>query len=503
MSLKANVVANYLGQGWTALMGIAFVPLYVHVLGIETYGLIGVFAVLQAWMALFDLGLTPTLNREMARVRAGAHTPDSIRSLLRALESIYAVLAILLIVVVYASAPWLANGWLKAEHLDPMLVVRSIRLMGFVLAARWLEQVYRGALQGMQDQIWLNAVQAGLATFRWGGAYVVITTVSPTIIAFFLWQGAASVLTSILLVYRTYRLLPVAQGATRFSLAPLREVRDFAGGMFLTSVLGLLLTQMDKIVISKLLPLSQFSLYTLASVPASGLLQLITPMNTAIYPRLTEQVARLDGDALIRTYHLSCEWMAAIIIPPGLLLSFFATPMMILWTGDRSLTTSVAPLLAVLALGTLCNGLVNLPYMLQLAHGWTSLSLRVNIAAVLIIIPAVIWVVPRFGAIGAAYAWFALNAGYLVITAHFMHRRLLPLNKWRWYRDAVILPLAAGSITAAVLRFVIPMPTSRAQSAVYLAAVGGALFMAVVAALPNVRRSAVAMVRPFLPFGVS
>ena len=57
--LKRNLIANYLGQGWTALMGLAFVPLYIQYLGIEAYGLIGLFAVLQAWLALLDMGLTP------------------------------------------------------------------------------------------------------------------------------------------------------------------------------------------------------------------------------------------------------------------------------------------------------------------------------------------------------------------------------------------------------------------------------------------------------------
>ena len=45
MSLKKNFVANYFGQGWQALMGLAFVPVYIRYLGIESYGLIGIFEV--------------------------------------------------------------------------------------------------------------------------------------------------------------------------------------------------------------------------------------------------------------------------------------------------------------------------------------------------------------------------------------------------------------------------------------------------------------------------
>jgi O-antigen/teichoic acid export membrane protein len=46
--LKRNLIANYLGQGWTALVGLAFIPLYIKYLGIEAYGLIGLFGVIQA-----------------------------------------------------------------------------------------------------------------------------------------------------------------------------------------------------------------------------------------------------------------------------------------------------------------------------------------------------------------------------------------------------------------------------------------------------------------------
>ena len=67
MSLKTNVTANFLGQGWRGLLGFAFVPVYIRYLGVEAYGLIAVFAVLQAWLGLLDLGLRPALSREMAR----------------------------------------------------------------------------------------------------------------------------------------------------------------------------------------------------------------------------------------------------------------------------------------------------------------------------------------------------------------------------------------------------------------------------------------------------
>jgi len=97
--IKRNLVANYLGQGWVALMGLAFIPLYIRYLGMEAYGLIGLFVLIQAWLALLDMGMTPTLNREMARFTAGAHSPQSINDLLRSLEILCFLLAPLIAVI--------------------------------------------------------------------------------------------------------------------------------------------------------------------------------------------------------------------------------------------------------------------------------------------------------------------------------------------------------------------------------------------------------------------
>jgi len=486
MSLRRNVMANYVGQGWTALMGIVFLPFYARLVGMEEYGLVGVFAILQSWMTLLDLGLTPTLNREMARLRAGAHTGDSIRDLLRSLETLYAALAGIMIGLIVVAAPWLTRSWLQYDSVPAGVVTHSIRVMAFVLAARWLELIYRGALQGLQDLVWLNAAQVALATARWGGAYLMLLAF-PSIEVFFAWQGVVSALSVAVFAWRTYRILPQPARRAVFAWSALLEVRSFAAGMFLSSMLTFLLTQADKLVISKQLSLAALGAYTLAANASNGLLQLVIPMNAAVYPRLTQHVTGNDEAQLANTYKLSCEWMAAVIIPPAMVMAFFARPFMLSWTGNAPLADSVTPLLAPLVLGTLCNGLMNIPYMLQLAHGWTSLSVKVNLVAVIIMVPAIVWAVSRFGAAGAAYAWLSLNVASLLVTSQLMYRRLLPHFKSDWYVTAVGQPLAAGLVSAALLRWWIPATSGRVQAIlVTLLAclvVGGA----VVWSLPAVR----------------
>lgn len=461
MSLKRNALANYLGQGWAALMGLAFIPVYIRYLGIEAWGLVGFMSVMQAWLTLLDMGLTPTLSREIARFQGGAVDAQAIRNLLRSLEVLYGGVAFLVVGVVWLISPWASANWFNAAHLPVSSVAHALGVMGLVLASRMVEQVYRGAIQGMQHQVWLNAIQSLLATLRWAGVVVVLAWVDSSIEAFFWWQGFVSLLTVIILAGQTYRWLPNSERAGRFDLSALIKVSRFAGGLAAATLLALLLTQVDKLLLSKLVSLEEFGYYTLAASVAGALYFLVSPIATAVSPRFSELVARSDHQGLIRAYHLASQWLAALLVPAALMMAGFAEPLLFVWTGSSDLARQGGPLLALLALGTLCNGFMHVPYMAQLAYGWTGFAVRVNIVAVGILIPVILWAVPRFGAVGAAWAWLALNTGYVLIGIHFMHRRLLRDEKWQWYQKAVFSPLLFGVISVLILRYCIDMPQGR------------------------------------------
>lgn len=484
MSLKKNTVANYLGQGWIALMGLAFVPVYIRYLGVEAWGLVGFMSMMQAWLTLLDMGLSPALSREMARFQAGAYSAPAIRDLMRSLEAVYCGVAVAVISGVWLMAPWLAVNWLGASKIPAETVAQAIGVMGLVLAARMVEQVYRGAIQGLQRQVWLNGAQCVLSALRWGGAAGILIWVSPSIALFFLWQGMISVLSVFVLAFQTYRWLPLGGRSARFDLESLVGIRRFAGGMAATTLLTLLLTQVDKLLLSNLVAMEDFGYYTLAATASSGLYLLMSPIANAVSPRLTELVARSEPKTLVESYHNASQWLAVVLVPIAMVLSTFAEPVLYVWTGNSDVAGKTAPLLTLLALGTLCNGFLQVPYVAQLAHGWTGFAVRVNTIALCFIVPVILWSVPHFGAVGAAWAWLALNVGYILIGMPFMHRRLFVGEHWRWCRDAVLKPSVIGIATVLVLLKYVTLPRGRIELAVVLACYVILVMAAVWCAIP-------------------
>lgn len=445
MSVRKNLIANYLGQGWTAFMGIAFLPSYIHYLGMEAYGLIGLFAVMQAWLTLLDMGMTPTLNREMARFTAGAHSPQSIHDLLRSLEVIAICIAVAVTLLIWFASDSIATDWLRLEKLPVSMVAPALSIMGLVVALRFVESIYRGALMGLQRQVWYNVVSSALATLRFGGAFIVLAFISADVQIFFVWQAAISLLTLIILAAGVHHALPSPHLTPKFTFAAIAEIWKFAGGMMIVTFLAILLTQLDKVLLSRLLTLENFGYYMLAATIAGVLYMVVAPITSAFYPRLVELATGRDQASLVTIYHQGGQLVTILVAPIVMLLVFFSWEILFIWSGSASLAENAAPILTVFALGVFLNGLMHMPAQLQLAYGWVGLGIKTNVVAVIVLVPAILWVVPRYGAIGAAWIWVILNVGYLLISIQLMHRRLLPDEKWRWYLADVLLPVS-GSI---------------------------------------------------------
>jgi O-antigen/teichoic acid export membrane protein len=454
--LKRNLVANFMGQGWVGLMSLAFIPLYIKYIGIESYALIGFFSLLNASLLILDMGLTPALSREISRFNGASHKAQSIRDLLRSMEIIGFCVVILAVLSIWAVSGLIAHYWLKPESLSLETVEKTIAIMGFVVALRFIENIYHNCLVGMQKQVLFNVINSGVATLRGFGAVGVLAWISPSIEAFFVWQGFVSLLAIAVFIVAVYLNLPQSSRRARFSWFELKNIWYFASGVMVITILSLFLMQIDKILLSRLLTLEYFGYYTLAGLVASSLYMIVAPIDQAFSPRLNALVEQEAQFLLISTFHMASQLVTVFVGTAAMVLMIFGDMILTLWTQDAALAYRVSPLLTILSLGTLINCLMRIPNKLQLSYGWTSLAVKVNTISLIILIPAIIFAVSKYGAVGAAWVWVILNLSNIIFFAHIMFRRLLRTEKWRWYIQDIAIPLFAVAVTAGFARHIMP-----------------------------------------------
>jgi O-antigen/teichoic acid export membrane protein len=474
-----------------------FVPVYIHVLGMEVFGLIALFTSIHVVLSLLDLGLSAAATRELARLSAYPASAGDSRQFLRSLELVYWSIGAVIALVLCVAAPSIAEHWITPEKLSLDEAGAALMLMGIALAARWPFTLYIGALVGLERQVLANTVRVTFELARSGGGAALLLWVAPTLEAFLFWQVSVSAIASTVAAFATWRVLPPADVAPRFEWDQLRRVWRYLAGVSGISVTVVILTQIDKLVLSKLLPLEVFGYYALAWAVANALTMLTAPVFSGYFPSFTRSVTKADGPSTRDLFRRGSQTMAAIIIPAGIVLAFFSREILTLWTQNGSLAAQSHLILSVLVLGSLLNGLMNIPYALMLAHGWTSLPFLANALAIVLVVPLVIVMASLWGALGAAFAWLALNLGHLVLTQHVMYRRILPSEKWPWYKEDVLVPLAVCVSIAALARFLLP-ELAGIEAVIVLAAVMMASQIACLSVLQRIRLVPVAVLRRML-----
>lgn len=444
MKLGRNLLAGLVNSVWSALIGLAVVPFYLKYLGIEAYGLIGFFVTTQAVLSLLDMGMAPTINREVARCSASGNLKEA-GKLLHSLAVVYWCMAGVIALLILALAPFIAEYWLQSKQLSPQTISHAVMLMGLVVACRWPIGLYQGALIGAQRLTVSSGVNITMATFGSLGAVAVLAFVSPTIEAFFIWQACVGLIYAVIMRLAAWRVIGRMKGI-RFDINELKTIWRFSAGVSGVAVSAIILMQMDKVLLSRILSLEDFGRYALAGVVASGLYILLTPTFNVIYPRLSALVITNETEKLIDLYRSGTRLLLAALFPIAVAAAVFAQEILFLWTGNPSLASSTAPVVSLFLIGTALNGAMHFPYALQLAYGMTRLPLTINAILVVVMIPTTTLLALKYGAVGGAAAWAILNGIYLLIGTWLTHRLLLKGLGLTWLLFDVGMPLGMSML---------------------------------------------------------
>lgn len=461
---KINIIANFAGRFITAVLGIVFVPVYLRYLSVEMYGIIGFFSSIQVFLSLLDGGISPTLNREVGRLSAFPDKAQELRDLSRTLEILCWVIGCIVCVIALIVSPVAAQYWLRSENLSTEVIREALTIMSVAFVFQWALGFYTGGMYGLQEQKILNIINVAVSFLRSFGAFFILAYVSPTIKAFLIWQFVTTVLNCFLLVLLFWRKMPKTTGKPRFKLSLLKEVWRYAAGMAGTSLVVLILTQTDKLILSKMLTLEDFGYYSLAlTLAGTGIGIIVGSIQTAYFPQFTQLVAQNKIDELRELYHRSCQVMSLFLIPAVSVLAFFSYEILLFWTRKPEIAENTYILLALVAIGTGLNGLMHLPYYAQLAFGITKIGFWQNVIAIVFLIPFMIYATLHFAAIGGAFSWALLNFFYTIVGLQIMHKMILHGELKKWYLVDVGLPLLVAIVINASAYILLSVQSSVAS----------------------------------------
>lgn len=435
-SLRINVLASYASQIYLVIISIAILPIYIKYMGAEAYGLVGFFAMLQGLFSLLDFGLTPTISRQTAQYNAGVESALGFRQLFRSLSVIFTGIACIGGGLLCYFNHYIAEHWLKLENLAISDVLFSLQIMAVCIALRWMTGLYRGVINGFERIIWLSVISIVIATLRFPGVLLYMHYFGFTIKSFFAFQLIVAFIEFSTLIFKAYSLLPKIDQKENigWSFSPVKPILSFALTIAFTSFVWVLITQLDKFILSGILPLSEYGYFTLAVLVAGGILQIGAPISSAIMPRM----ARLHGEQkkkeLKNVYLGATQFVANIVVTAGIVLAILSKQVLYAWTGDILLAEKAAPILQLYAIGNAILTLGAFPYYLQYAKGNLKLHFIGNLITAIVLIPVIIWAAKNYGAIGAGWAWVTIQSVYIMFWVSYVHKIIEPNINQQWFK---------------------------------------------------------------------
>jgi O-antigen/teichoic acid export membrane protein len=485
---RRNLLAGVAASIGSALIGLAVVPVYLRHLGLEAYGVIAILTTAQALFSVLDMGLAPAVNREVARGLATGE-PEPSRLLLYTLERVYGAMALGIALVAVFAAPLIATGWLRSNTLEPSALATSLTLIGIVVACRWPVGLYLGVLLGAQRAALSSGIALLSAVLGSVGAALIVAVFSQRLETLFAWLALTGLLQAFAMRAAAWRCVGKPASA-RMSLPALRQIWRFSAGLSGIAVTALLLTQVDKIILSRSLPLAGFAEYALATLVVSGLYLCIGPVFNVIYPMFSTLVVRGDTPALLRTYRNGTRLAVSFLfpvatVPRGLRKRHRSrldrrrgacgerrTRHFPARSRDRTPRRDVLPVCP--AAGP-CR---------------TRLPLAINLLLVVVSVPLTATLATLYGAVGGGLAWLALYVFYTVVGSLLTHRYVLRKAGPAWLLRDVGLPFVASVVIGGACHLLV-LPTWPAGPSRIVVAAGllATLFAVYACVAPRVWRN--------------
>jgi len=399
--IVGNLAWNVIGESIPALAAVIAIPILVHRLGAERFGVLTLSWMMAGYFGLFDLGLGRALTQAMAQeLSAGCGA--------RAATLFWTAFAIMLVFSAVAAvtltmlAPWLSRSALKIPS-----ALQGETLMGFYLIAIGLPMLIsasalRGALIAGDRFDLLNLIRTpvGIMSFAAPVLMLPFTHNLAWLIGALILNRAAS---WALYFGAVLHALPDLRSHLNIDLGRMAPLLGFGAWVTVSSVVTPIVVYLDRFLIGAMLSIAALTAYSLPMEIISKTVIFPAAVSGVMFPAFARSFpAASQGPTAL--FARSVQLVALILCPLCAAVVTFAPQIMALWIDGRfALQSSVV--LQILAVGTFIAGLAWIP--LALLHGAHRPDLPAKLHLVDFPVYALLlWIsIRKFGLTGAAFTW--------------------------------------------------------------------------------------------------
>jgi O-antigen/teichoic acid export membrane protein len=418
--LVRNVLWNLAGQGAPLVVAIVAIPILVHALGTDRFGVLALAWVVVGYFSLFDFGLGRALTQLLAR-RLGAVDPAESLSLASTALGLMFALGIAGAIITAAISPWLVHHllkipvWLQSESLQGFLLLAAS--VPFVITSAGL----RGILEANGRFAMSNAVRLPLGLFMFiGPLAVILFTRNLAVVILALVLGRVLAWLAYLLL--SLRVMPALSHGLAFDRAGIGHLLRFGGWMTVTNLIAPVMLYLDRFLIGALISVASVAYYAVPYEAITKLWVVAGALTGVLFPAFAYSITR-DNPRTNRMFGMAVKFLIVFFIPVTLAVVVLAPQGLSLWLGP-SFGAQSTWVLRWLAIGVFANSVAQVPFALIQAAGRPDLTAKLHMVELVLYVAALLWFLSLFGISGAAFIWMVraiLDTAVLFV----LSRRLL------------------------------------------------------------------------------
>ena len=444
-----NIIYNMLGQGTVLLLSFVAVRFIFRRLGGDAFGIVYFNVLLTTLIVtVLDFGISTTTIREVSR--SSATEPDYIRDLVRTASLFYWSAVVALGIAIYLGTPWLVTHWIHLGSMSPSTAIPALRVLGIAALLALPRVLYTSLFRGLQRMEFNNAIDVGTTVLSQGGVVVILVLHGnlQTVADWIALSSLVMVLTYIGVAARLFSPLALLPG---YSRAVVGRNLGFGLQMVAISSLSIAFTQGTQVILSALLPISQFGYYGFLNNLAARAAFVPGAIAQAGQPSLN-RLAATGPEPIFQVQFRKLQDLVTFGTAPIFVLIPFATLPLLTYLFNGSVAKSLLLPAALLGLGFYMNAMLTIPFLASLAVGKPQIATQSNVVALFIVLPITAALVVSFGLPGAAFSWVFYHLfAYLYQIPRYCRQCLhLPARLWyeRLLRAVALIALTYGAAWA-------------------------------------------------------
>lgn len=413
-----------MGNCLPLIAGVILLPKVIDAYGLNQFGLVTLAWALIGYFSLFDLGLSRALTHQISQATSENRSTREIAELTRSALLIIWALGIFGGLILWFITPWIVISFLKIPSDSIHESTKAFSLLAFAIPI----VVHTSGLRAILEALHQFKSASLIRTFMGIGTFL-----GPYLSSFISTSLTSPITALILLRLLTWGMHIFAVHKTQILSAPhalfnakwLKPLFQFGGWMTVSNIIGPFLYYLDRFFIASILGASAAALYVAPYELITKMLIVPAAISGVLFPIFTKQWVN-EPDNSAKKLNQGIFYSAILLIPPSILLCFFAPEWLELWLGSKFSETGPA-VVTWLSIGILFNSAAQIIFSKVQGAGRSDWTAKLHIAELLPYF-SLLWIsLNIWGIAGAAFTWTARVFIDLLGLIYF-GKKINPLN---------------------------------------------------------------------------